>query len=455
MPQIPLPTGIKGDKSIPRLQELLVNMFNPGDNTLLLTPGITSLSTGQGKCRGAITFNERHYQVSGTSLIRVNEDGTTVVIGTIEGTADVDMAVSFIALEIVVKAATGKGYSMDTSEVLVEIVDPDFKSSIEVASINQRFVFVPFDGGPLFFTDVNFPTVIPALNFFDAELLPDRNTGVINLRNNLYVGGEDSFEVFRDIGDVDAPFQRVDGAAIETGYLTAKARYKDTFVFLGRDRDGSFAFHAMGSGDAPKISIPQIDEILNNEYTLDELKLCTSQRQTRNGVDMVSFRLARDSFLFYGTGWAYIQSGIDGLGTQRPWDVNHLAFTFGKYITGSAIDTKIGILDDGILEFGEEIERTIQTFIRTESDAYFRINNIFLSCSTGSSLVEGSVALQISRDNLTFGPQVPRGLGAIGQTERQLSWYGGGGVFERFAALRLRTTSDVSFSTDGLAVNVQ
>jgi len=268
MTQVPLPTGIQGDKDIPRLQESLVNLFNPGDNTLIKTPGITALSVGEGNCRGAISFQEEHYQVSGTELIKISDSGFKTVLGMIEGTADVDMAISFIALEIVVKG--GKGYSFSTSGGLIEITG-SFVPSVEVEAINSRFVFVPFDGSPLFFTDVNDPTTIPALNFFDAELLPDRNTGVINLRNDLYVGGIDSFEIFRDTGDADNVFQRVDQASIESGYLTAKARYKDTFVFLGRDRDGSFGFHAISAGNAPKISIPQIDEILNNEYTLQEL----------------------------------------------------------------------------------------------------------------------------------------------------------------------------------------
>jgi len=448
--KIPLPKGIVGDVDIPRLQEQLVNLFNPGDNTLLKTPGITPFSFSIGACRGVITFNEEHYQVSGTTLARIVENGQAFDMGTIDGTADVAMDVSFIALEIVVKG--GKGYSLSTAGVLTEITG-SFRASVDVAAINQRFVFVPRDGGPLFYTDVNEPTTIPSLNFFDAELLPDKNKGVINLRNDLYVGGETSFEVFRDTGDEDAPFIRVDGAAIETGYVAAKARYKDTFVFLGRDREGDFAFHAMGSGDAPKISNPAIEEVLQT-YTVPELEACTSQRFTFKGTDMVCFRLERHSLLFYGTGWAYMQTGVDGLGVVSPWDVKFMSFAYGKYLTGSATDNRIGFLSEEILEFGEEIERVIETFIRAESNTNFMINNIYLDCLTGTSLVAGSIALQVSRDNLTYGPQVPRSLSVKGLTTQQVQWLGGCGQFEKFAGLRLRTTSDVNFSCDGLEVNV-
>lgn len=451
MADVPLPIGIVGDEDIPELQEALVNLFNPGNNTILKTPGQTSFSTGQGICRGAEDFQDQHYQVSGQNLIKIDVNGVETVIGAIAGTADCVLAKTFIALMIIVKG--GNGYVFSPATGLVQITDPDFKSSIDVDSINQRFLFVPADGGPVFYTDVNDPDDIPGLNFFDAELLPDKNTGCINLRNDFYVGGVNSFEVFRDTGDTDIVFVRVNGAAVETGYVGGKARYKDTFVFLGKDRGGSFAFHGMGSGDAPKISNPAIDEILNNEYTQEELKLVTSQRFTFKGVDMVSFRLARHSLLFYGSGWSYIQTGINASNEIQPWDVNHLAFSYGRYITGSATSSRIGLLDNGVTEFGNKIERQIDTFVKAPRNTYFTIDNIFLGSITGTSATEGTIGLQVSLDGLTYGPQSFKPLGKQGRHGQQVAWYGGAGVFESFAGLRFRTTADVNFSVDGLLIN--
>jgi hypothetical protein len=450
MPDVPLPKGITGDEDIPELQELLVNLFNPGDNTLLKTPGIDSLATGSGVCRGQANFQEVHYQVSGQKLVTVSSDGVVVEVADIPGTAECAIAVSFIALVIVVKG--GPGYSYSPSGGLVTIGGA-YAPSVDVAVINQRFVFVPSDGGPLFYTDVNLPEIIPAANFFDAELLPDINTGTINLKNDLYAGGSDSFEVFRDKGDTDSPFLRVDGAPLETGYISAKARYGGTFVFLGKDRGGSFAFHIMGSGVAPKISNPAIDEILNREYTQIELQQCLPQRFTWKGVDMVAFRLARHSLLFYGTGWSYIQTGIDASNKIQPWDVNYLTFYNGKYITGSATTAAIGTIENLTTEFGARIERQINTFIKSAPDSYFAIDSIFLKCITGTKLIPGTIGLEISKDSLRYGPQVFRSLADIGKTQQQVAWYGGAGVFESFAGVRIRTTADVDFSLDGLTVN--
>lgn len=451
MPNVPLPKGIVGDKDTPELQESLVNLYNPGNNTLLKTPGVKSLGVGNGPCRGVIDFNEQHYQVSGNQLIRVGEFGDVQTLGTIAGTEDCVLERSFSFLVIIVKG--GNGYSFNDTQGVVQITSANFTPSIDVCAINQRFVFVPADGGVIFYTDVGTLNIADS-NFFDAELLPDRNTGCININNDLYIGGVDSWEVFRDIGDIDNPFLRVDGAAVEGGYLVAKARYKNSFVFLGREREGNFGFYIMGSGVMSRISVDPIDEILNEDYTLDQLRSCTSQRFTWNKTDMVAFRLPNETFLFYGSGWSRIQTGIDSALKNQPWDVKFLAFSYGKYLTGSATTPNIGKLANITTEFDNRIERQINTFISaSEPNTYFVIDNFFLDGLTGTKLIEGTVGLSISRDNETFGPTIWRGLGHIGKSQQQLAWYGGAGAFEKFCGVRIRTTADVNFSLKGLTFN--
>jgi hypothetical protein len=170
---------------------------------------------------------------------------------------------------------------------------------------------------------------------------------------------------------------------------------------------------------------------------------------------MVAFRLARHSLLFYGTGWSYIQTGIDGAGEISPWDVNYVTFSYGEYITGSATTTRIGKLNNGLTEFGEKIERQIDTFIKSGSNSYFTLDSLFLKVITGTSLVAGTISLEISKDSLSYGPQVPRSLGKTGDYQQQVAWYGGLGIFESFCGVRLRTTADVNFSVEGVLVNGQ
>jgi hypothetical protein len=65
-----------------------------------------------------------------------------------------------------------------------------------------------FTTHPAAYSEVDNPNNIDPLNFFDAEELPDLNRVTINIANNLYIGGTESFEIYRSSGDVTAPFIR-------------------------------------------------------------------------------------------------------------------------------------------------------------------------------------------------------------------------------------------------------
>jgi len=449
---IPLPTGIKGDKDIPRLQESLVNLYNPGDGTILPMPGIASKATGDGVCRGAITWQGVPYFVSGTKLISFSESGTKTTHGDIAGAADCVLADLFTGFAIVVKG--GNGYFFDGTTITQYTTN--YKPCVDVTAINQRLVFCPSDGGVIFYTDVGAPTVIPAANFFDAEFLPDFNTGVINIRNDLDVMGTDTTEPFRDIGESDNPFLRVDNAAIETGYVGGRARYKGTYLFLGRDRGGSYAFHGRGQGNSPKISASIIDEILNEEYTADELRQVTSQRFTWGGVDFVAFRLARHTFTYYGSGWCYQQSGLDGHNQLQPWRVNHLAFAYGRYWVGDAGTDDIGILSADRTQYGEAVEYGFDTYIKQPPATYFQLNSMEMDLTTGVDDTGPTISLRMSKDGKTWGNPLWRSLGDRGEYRLRVAYYnpGGFGRFERFAGLRFRTASNCTFAAAGLYANV-
>ena len=449
---IPVPTGIQGDKDIPRLQESLVNLYNPGDGTILPMPGIDSKTTGEGVARAAITWQGTPYFVSGTKLVSFAEDGTKTIYGDISGTADCVTADLFTGFAIIVKG--GAGYFFDGSTITQYTTN--FKPSVDVTAINQRLVFCPADGGVIFYTDVGAPTVIPVANFFDAEFLPDFNTGVINIRSDLDVMGTDTTEPFRDIGESDNPFLRVDNAAIDTGYVGGRARYKGTYLFLGRDREGSFGFHGRGQGNSPKVSIPLIDEILNEEYTAEELKLVTSQRYTWKGVDFVAFRLARHTFTYYGAGWCYQQSGIDGHNQLQPWRVNHLTFAYGRYWVGDADTDDIGILTTSRTQYGEIVEYGFDTYIKQPPGTYFNIGSLELDMTTGVDVTNPTISLRMSKDGKTWGKPVWRPLGLEGEYRLRVPFRlpGGLGRFERFAGIRFRTASNCTFASAGLIADV-
>ena len=116
---------------------------------------------------------------------------------------------------------------------------------------------------------------IGALNFFDAESLPDKNNGCFNFKDTLYITGTDSIEPFRDTGISTVanpnPFVRVPGGRIQNGLIAGLLEYDNTWLFIGKKTNQSFGIFALGSGVSTEISNEPIELVLSS-YTQLQLE---------------------------------------------------------------------------------------------------------------------------------------------------------------------------------------
>ena len=367
MPDVPLPTGYEGIDEFPKLHESLINMMNAGGNKIYQRPGILPFTTGEGRCRGQYKFKNELYQVSGQKLIKINADGTKRNISDeflidVEDIFDCIMVAGFTHLVIIVKG--GRGYWWDGT-TFDEIDNPNYVSSIDVTIMNGRFIYIPFDGQPAFFSEPFDPNNISALSFFDAETQPDLNTGNYNFKNRLYVMGEDTMEIFRETQvpitpATPVPYQRIDGASIWTGLVAGHTLYGPSFAFLGKDKDeGNFGIFVMGSGQADRISNDSIDELLNEFYTVEQLLKCTAHRLMWKKQDIAIFRLPFHTLAFNG-GWFFIRSIAtfdekEVLNEEfKTWRANYITHCYGEYYVGDEETNDIGILDYVATDYGED-----------------------------------------------------------------------------------------------------
>ena len=444
----PLPKTIRYVQGLPRSEEHLVNMVNFEDS-LITRMGVSLVTTGVGACRGRFVFNEKLYQVSGDKLIRINPiEKSFTVIGDVSGTADIDHAIGFNQAIIIVKG--GGGYVLEKSEVLTPINDPDFLPSNEVARVNGRFVFSPSDGSPIMYSDLGDGGSIGALSFFDAEVLTDKNTGVFNFRNDLYVFGEESIQLFRDAGSTDNPFLPITGATAAQGYIAGKIEFGDTFLFLGKEKDQEAGIFAMGQGGAKRVSTPPVDSIIQ-QYTPDDLRTCHSQRIVWRGHDFLCFTLPEHTFCFYRGAWSYFQSVLH-YEELANWTVRHAVYYQGQYYTGST-DSRIGVIDDSNSDFGDPIRRVIKTFVRFPNDAPANLSSLSLAVSQGQNLESGSVGLRLSDDGSKWSQRFFKSLTDSGDKTFRIHWEAMGGLGHYrngFVGVEFYTTSEVVFSVDGL-----
>jgi len=416
-----------------------------------MTPGITKRSTTLGVARGSFEWNGALYGVSGTSLIKITNvlTGAFSTIGTIAGSENIEVDVGFNDAVIVVK--NGAIYTLSKSDVLTDISgNSNFVSCVDVAHINGRFVYIPANGDPAFFSDIGAAGTVQAASFFDAEELPDKNSGVLNLRNTLYILGTDSIELFRDTGAFPNPFSRIQGARLDYGYIGGLLEYGNTAIFVGREKGQDFGIYAIGSGTATKISNEGIDLFLQ-DHSIAELSDAVVNRIKWNGYDLATFRIRGNSFGLFRDQWFLLDNELNGVFTL--WPGGFVTQFDSKYYSFN--DDNFGVIEGVSTQYGERISRVIQFGFNQPNNQRFGCQSIELGISQGANASIGSVALFMSRDNVEFPIPVYRNLGALGQYEKKLVWNppGGLGNYEGYMAIKIYTTEDVIFSSDHLIVN--
>lgn len=400
----------------------------------------------------------------GNGEARFNHAGQSPVPGDTVTISGFTTNTSYNAVNAIVTGSSPTTFDVDAipfvsddtgqyTNVLNKISDnSNFVPCIDVAHMNGRFIFIPEDGEPAFFSDVGNAGSVQPLSFFDAEELPDKNNAVFNWRNTLYIGGTDSFELFVDTGATPNPYQRISRSRILNGYIGGLIEYSDTYLFVGREKDQDQGIYAIGQGNAVKISNEPIDLILST-YTEAELANAVSGRFKWRGYDVATFSLPNHAFGFIGGNWFNLTTLINNI--IKPWTIGFIVQYNNTYYT--AFSTKFGKLSKINTDLGNPIPRIIDTVADDAEGEFFAIQKMELGISQGYNTENKSVALQMSRDNVTYGQHLYKNLGKIGEYSNRVRWNppGGLGNYESFAGIRIYCAEDVSFAIEFIAVTVR
>jgi hypothetical protein len=136
---------------------------------LRFAPGLTSSAPARASTAAAST-GTACYRVMGTSLVRVNADGTVTTIGTIA--AGGRRRWTTVRLPVIV--GDGKAWLYDGT-TLTQITDVDLGTPIDVIWIDGYYMFT--DGSYLIVTELNNPFSIDPLKYGSSEADPDRIKG--------------------------------------------------------------------------------------------------------------------------------------------------------------------------------------------------------------------------------------------------------------------------------------
>ena len=327
MPTIELPITSTGTFMVPRSLSYLHNYYNIGGFLLPregmhmgLAYNVNSHPVTDADIVPRGVFTNRDglmYCIFGAALYRIGGGGTLVLKGAVSvDTVDVTLSKAAAGFTGLVISTGVKNYFIDdATSTLSEITDTDLPDiTLDVEYLAGRYVWATSE--LLYFSDVNDPTSIGALSFFDAEKETDKNKALAVVGNDLFVFGEHSIERFRATGVADSPFASNSNAVIPIGYVGGMIKLSSRVIFIGSTRGGGNAIYELESGSVRIISNEFIDELLNN----DELIYTSGGQYWKSicgmsfdsyGNDVVTFSFALEPDL----GW-------QSVGYQRKSDVS-------------------------------------------------------------------------------------------------------------------------------------
>jgi len=469
--ELPIATGFYEDANKPIASQECINFIPqiPQANAisraqLIGSDGISSFATaGNRSSRGSHVMNGIAYSVNGNNLYRIDSDETTTDLGIITGTGRVSIADN--GLEICIVVPNVAGYIYSVSGGLQIITDTDYTNTLGPSEqvVYKSGYFVHYknvnnaENNPIVFhSNLRAGLVYNAIDYGVPSIDPDLITGLHVNRNQLYVGGEKTFELFQDIGGVGFAFQTIPGAVMQIG-VRAKFSLIDFdggFVAVGGSENSQAAIWRFSGGSQQKISTTAIDNILQQSTDAEITDIYTTTYSAFGGF-FVNFHL-KDRCMTYdaATGLWHERKSKDLEGRPIAWRVNGIIDAYGFNLVTDNQDGRIGKLDRDIYEeYGIAINRSVSTIPFQNQGERVRVSKIRLTCDSGVGLeekkksafplkfpytfgdddlidgVDPHVSMSFSDDGgITFGNGVSRGMGVQGEYRRQQVWFKGGQI---------------------------
>ena len=393
MPIVPLPlaNGWYIDDSAEVSAQECLNVYpvynEPGASnpTALRSPfGLTEFSSdnADGPCRALISAQAddgqvRLFTINGSNFYELDTAGNRTLLNgsdPIAAGARVQWAFNGLVIALLVPG-TPVGYFFtlngDVFETITDTAYIDYGDKYDVTYKDGFFVYITLF--EFFLSSIrtdNDGKNFDGLDFATAEINPDRNVSCQTIRNELYIFGTESIEVFQNVGALDFPFARVNGAHVDRGlsipFPDLCIPFQDSYVFVGAGRNEGVAIWRGVSASSQRLSTPAIENLL--QETL----------KTGPAGEPYLFRYSEQGHYFFGLNF-YNQFTIlyDETASQlaqKPiwhrresnslsyWRASHIEEAGNRIFACDTVDARIGELELTVgTEYTETLTRRFNT----------------------------------------------------------------------------------------------
>lgn len=345
--RLPFAVASYTHRSLPVSAQRLINLFAEAQPEtakarlpLLPTPGLREVQNlGQGPIRGVHVMGGALYAVAGTGVYLVPALGTPTLLGSIVNGGPVSLDSNGNRLCIVVPE-TYQAWVVDRSAgTLTQVTDADFPGSLGVTVIDGYFIHAKPNSGEFFLSALNDPSAYNALDFATAEGAPDNLVVPIRVGRDLWLFGEQSTEIWSNVGATDFPFLRVSGGFVSRGTAArgSVATRLGAAVWLGDDR----VIYSAPGVQPQRISTHAVEQAIGGYERVDDA-IAWIYELEGHAFYVITFPSAGDTWVFdFATGlWHERES--EGLGV---WRAKLGAAFAGGIFAGDAVDGRIWLLD--------------------------------------------------------------------------------------------------------------
>lgn len=238
------------------------------------TPGLLLKATvGNGPIRGMRFVLNTLYVVSGQTLYSVSTSWVVNSLGTLNTlSGPVSMQDNGRQL-IVVDGVNGYIVTLSTG-VFQQITAAGFPTSPTAVTFFDSFFVVSQGSTQQFWVSASYDGLTwPATNFASKEGGSDVLIAPFQINRQLWLFGQNTTEVWFNAGNVNFPFQRIDGVFIESGIASPYcAVLMDNSIFwLGADQRGQGTVYRSNGYQAHRISTFAIENIIDNNQIGDAI----------------------------------------------------------------------------------------------------------------------------------------------------------------------------------------
>lgn len=410
------------------------------DNTarLVATPGLRLLTTlGPGPIRGVYwSSTDQLFVVSGSNLWEVFSGWSASMrsggIGS-SSTGRVTMADNGTTLMIGDGTATAWNAALAVGSALSVVADVDCP------------------GGYITWQDGYFVNTVPATNRFqisginavtyDAldvaskEGRPDKLVMALCVNRQLWLFGEQTTEVWWDSGAALFPFERIDGAFIETGTISAATCcvVAGSVTWLGNDQRGSgTVWHAQGYLPQ-RISTHAVERALSSYANLAS-SFAFVYRQ--NGHEFYQLTVppsttdAGGTWCFdFAVGQWHERSYLDSSDGELPHRAACASVAFGSVVVGDRLNGNLYSYDtDYYSDNGDPIRRLRQSPHLSSAEKRIRHNAFELQAEPGVGLQSGQGSAPLATLSWSddgghiWSNQHTVSMGLVGQYKNRFRW---------------------------------